>query len=326
MATLSRLDPKRLGTSSNRKVPVLVIFCRDPLEPSQADRAFTAELAAVERLALSFVLIDHDALVRGDEPDRVVRRVPEQSQPVLAVYRGWMVTPHAYRVLHHALAARNVQLINDPEQYCHGHYLPENYPIIEGETPRSVWLTGSLEIDRVMEVLASFGDAPVILKDFVKSRKHEWLDACFIPSAADRAAVERVVGRFLELQGEDLAGGLVFREFVEFERVGVHPKSGIPLGNEHRVFWLDGFPVFRSPYWPDGAYGSAEPPMERLSEVASGLRSRFFTTDLARRCDGQWMIVEIGDGQVSGLPSETDAAGFYEALREHWPNSEEPSY
>jgi hypothetical protein len=47
---------------------------------------------------------------------------------------------------------------------------------------------------------------------FVKSRKHEWTDACFIPSAADRSAVERVVNRFLELQGEELAGGLVFFE------------------------------------------------------------------------------------------------------------------
>ena len=36
-----------------------------------------------------------------------------------------------------------------------------------------------------MVLLKDFNDHPVIVRDFVKSRKHEWLDACFIPSAAD---------------------------------------------------------------------------------------------------------------------------------------------
>jgi hypothetical protein len=78
------------------------------------------------------------------------------------------------------------------------------------------------------------------VKDYVKSRKHEWLEACFIPDAGDRAAVERVVGVFVDRQGEDLAGGLVFREYVELRRVGAHPVSGLPLGREYRLFFLDG--------------------------------------------------------------------------------------
>ncbi len=141
-----------------------------------------------------------------------------------------------------------------PEQYRHGHHLPENYPIIRGHTPRSVWLRGDLGIDRIVDALAPLGDIPVIVKDFVKSRKHEWAEACFIPSAADREAVGRVVGRFLELQGDDLNEGLVFREFVEFEPVGVHPKSGMLLTEEYRIFWLDGSLDFWSPYWAEGDY------------------------------------------------------------------------
>jgi hypothetical protein len=31
------------------------------------------------------------------------------------------------------------------------------------------------------------------------------------------------------------------------------------------------------------------------------------------------MIVELGDGQVSGLPRESDALRYYEALSERWP-------
>jgi hypothetical protein len=165
-----------------------------------------------------------------------------------------------------------------------------------------------------VEALAPFGDAPVIVKDFVKSRKHEWAEACLIPSAADRGAVERVVGRFLELQGDDLAGGLVFREYVEFEPVGVHPRSGMPLTEEYRTFWLDGTPIFWGPYWEEGEYRASEPPIARFAGVAAAVQCRFFTMDVARRRDGGWMIVEIGDGQVSGLPRESDADGFYAAL------------
>jgi hypothetical protein len=298
---------------------MLLVFCRDPLEPVRPDRAFEAEIAAVERLGLPYVLVDHDALVGGDEPDRIVRRVPAHPGSRLAAYRGWMVTPPQYRVLYEALIARGIRPINDPDQYRHGHYLPENYPVIEGQTPRSLWFTGDLGIDRVMDALTRFGDGPVIVKDFVKSRKHEWGEACFIPSAADREAVGRVVGRFLELQGEDLNEGLVFREFVKFEPIGIHPKSGMPLTEEYRSFWLDGVPIDWAPYWDRGADRGSRPPIERFSGVAAAVRSRFFTMDVARRRDGEWMIIEVGDGQVSGLPRESDADRFYEALARAWP-------
>ena len=298
---------------------MLLVLCRDPLEPSRPDRAFEAEVAAIERLGLPHALVDHDALVRG-EPERAVRRVPEHDLPVLAAYRGWMVTAGQYRWLYEGLSARGVVLINDPDQYRRCHHLPESYPAIEGLTPRTVWLAGDLGIGRIMEALAPLGDAPVVLKDFVKSRKHEWAEACYIPSASDRGAVERVVGRFLELQGDDLAGGLVFREFVEFEPVGVHPRSGMPITEEYRIFWLDGRPISWSPYWEAGGYGGEGPPIDEFKGVAAAVQSRFFTMDVARRRDGGWMIVELGDGQVSGLPVGADPHRFYAALAGHWPD------
>jgi hypothetical protein len=138
--------------------------------------------------------------------------------------------------------------------------------------------------------------------------------------------VERVVGRFLELQGEDLDEGLVFREFVEFAPIGVHPKSGMPLTEEYRIFWLEGTPVSWSPYWEGAVYGDTGPPVERFSGVAAAVQSRFFTMDLARRRDGEWMIVELGDGQVSGLPGGSDIDQFYRALAGAWPGPPCPGH
>ena len=69
--------------------------------------------------------------------------------------------------------------------------------------------------DELTELLRGFGDDSVVLKDFVKSRKHEWAEACFIPRASDSDAAAKVVRRFVELQEDDLEGGFVFRAFVD---------------------------------------------------------------------------------------------------------------
>jgi hypothetical protein len=230
--------------------------------------------------------------------------------------------PDQYRSFYKALIGRGVRLLNDPEAYRHTHHLPESYEHIQEVTPRTVWLSiaGEVEIDRVMDVLQPFGEAPVILKDYVKSRKHEWKEACFIPSAANRAEVERVVRRFLELQGNDLNGGLVFREYVEFEPLATHSKSGMPLIQEYRLFYLNSCLLDCFEYWEEGDYSGVLPRTDQFDAVAQRVQSRFFTMDVAKRRDGDWMIVELGDGQVAGLPERADVTRFYERLRSLWPD------
>jgi hypothetical protein len=272
---------------------------------------------------LDAALVDYEALVLKGNPSKAVRRVDALAAPESALFRGWMLTPQQYKQLYAALGTRGLQLINTPSAYRHCHYLPECYPVIESFTPRSVWLTidRELSIDRVMALLRPFGTAPVIVKDFVKSQKHYWEEACYISSAADREAVERVARRFLELQGDDLNEGLVFREFVPFEPLAAHPRSGMPLSTEFRIFFLDGEPIYTTEYWEEGDYAGLRPPVDQFRQVAGEVRSRFFTMDIARRRDGEWMIVELGDGQVAGLPENADAVVFYQALVSHWPAS-----
>ena len=231
-------------------MPPLIVLCSDPLEASNPDRASAAgSLRAIEQMGFAISLIDFDALTRGASIAAVTRGTTQRETPVLGIYRGWMATPGRYEALYGALHAKGVCLINDPAAYRHAHYLPENYSLIAGRTPHSVWLTGELGLERIMDALKPFGDRPIVVRDFVKSRKHEWAEACFIPSAGDRREVERVVVRFLELQADDLCEGLVFREFVEFHPIGVHAKSGMPLTKEYRSFWLDGELLYLGQYW-----------------------------------------------------------------------------
>lgn len=295
-----------------------VVFCSDPLRPGRVDPDFEAEANAAAKSGFVVDTMNHEALVRG-RVDEAVERIGDRG-PSEAVYRGWMMSVPQYAALFEALVRKGTRLVNDPSGYEHCHHLPCSYPVIAARTPAAAWMEcgENVPMEAVHELLRPFGTKPVIVKDFVKSRKHEWRDACFIPDATDRAAVERVVSNFLERQGADLAVGLVFREFVELAPIGVHPKSGMPLGAEYRFFVLDGSPIVGADYW-DSADSVTPPDFESFRGVVNAVRNRFFTMDVARTRSGNWIILELGDAQVAGLPGDLEPDAFYGALRRHLP-------
>ena len=148
----------------------------------------------------------------------------------------------------------------------------------------------------------------------MKSCKHYWDEACFI-GQFDLEAVSRVTERFLELRGEFLEGGLVYREFLSLKPIGVHPQSSLPLTLEYRVFVLGGQILKVGNYWPEGDYQDHErPPEDWLQTVIGKIQSPFFSLDVALDTDERWWVIEVGDGQVSGLNSALSAEEFYPAL------------
>lgn len=279
---------------------------------------YEAEVAAAEKVGMTYSLINFERLVYDGRPTAAVVAVPPSDTGELCIFRGWMMTPAHYTALYEALQQKGLTLINPAVAYRHCHYLPDNYSIIEPYTAKSVWLpySGTLDMDAVMAALVPLGNKALILKDYVKSRKHEWVEACFIPSATSRADIERVVTRFLELQGEDLNEGLVFREFLPFRPLTTHSKSGMPLTVEYRYFVMDGEIKVLFPYWEEGEYEIDAPPLADFATVVRRVQSRFYTMDIAQHVDGQWFIVELGDGQVAGLPDTANPQQFYAALAE----------
>ena len=194
-----------------------VIFCADPLDKRQTDSAYAAEASAARETGFDVGLINFEALVYENDARQAVRTVAAASEPEPAFYRGWMLTGEQCAALYEALLARNVTLINDPAQYAFAHYLPENYPCdCPADAPDGLGAVGRRPPSaNSLHSSTRFGSSPLILKDYVKSRKHEWHEACFIPFRLRyMEAVERVVTTFVRRQGDDLNGGLVFREFV----------------------------------------------------------------------------------------------------------------
>ncbi len=292
-----------------------ILFLSHPLDPKAVDPAFKDEFRSARSAGLRCNLLDSESFDDG-EYSRAVQRVPKTNDEHMAVYRGWMLTVDQYSALYGALLKRGVRLINSPEQYSHTHHLPESYEVIRENTPRTAWTTtgSEFDLDEIMELLEPFGDRPLIIKDYVKSQKHRWDEACFIPSAADRTAVDRVTRSFIEHQDDGLIGGLVYREYIELEPLTAHSKSGMPLTEEYRIFFFDGRILCAAEYWEEGDYNSNLPSLDRFVAVASKVDSRLFSMDIAKQKDGNWIIMELGDGQVAGLPDRLDPNVFFGAI------------
>jgi hypothetical protein len=266
----------------------MILIPADPLRPRRPDEHFAPEAAAATAAGIPVALVDHDALTRPGGAAAAVARVPEAG---VATYRGWMVGAARYADLAAALAARDVALRTAPERYRRAHELPGWYPALAGLTPASVWTDGT---DRAAfeDCCRRLGPGPAVLRDYVKSMKHHWDEAMYVPDTADPAGAWRVAEAFLRLREDDLVGGLVLRRYERF------------ASPEVRSWWVDGACRLLSahPDTPDDL-----PPdtvdVPGLEAAMATLDLRFATADLVRRDDGRWRVVEVGDGQVSDRPA-----------------------
>jgi ATP-grasp domain, R2K clade family 3 len=290
---------------------MLIVFPANPVASNRPDPAFEEEVAAARTAGFVVGFANLESHFDGD----LSLRVPNGEGR--AMYRGWILRVEDYARLELGLAERGYRLLTTAASYQHCYFLPEWYAAVGCEmTPRSIWFPGrSFHMAEVKKrVQAEFGVGSIVLKDYVKSRKHEWFDACFLRSVADEAELERIVSNFLRLQGDALVGGLVFREFIEFKRIGFHSKSRMPLVREFRFFVFDGKLVTQAPYWGEGQYEGPTPSPEILTPVLPRIKSRFFAIDVAQKEDGAWLIMEVNDGGSAGIPEGSDVGEFYERL------------
>jgi hypothetical protein len=264
---------------------MLLIVPADPLRPRRADEHFAAEAAAARDAGADVAVIDHDALAGGGDPDRAVARVPAGED---AVYRGWMLHADGYAAMAAALARRGVTMRTAPDDYRRAHELPGWYAALRQVTPESVWTRGDTRagFDEARERL---GPGAAVLRDYTKSAKHHWHEAAYVPELTDADAAWRVASRLRELRGEDFTGGFVLRRFE-------------PLtAPEVRTWWFAGECRLTGPH-PDTPAATAEPGLAAVTPLVAALGLPFVTVDLARREDGEWRVVELGDGQVSDRP------------------------
>lgn len=289
------------------------------------DSAFAEEAEHAQEAGFEVGYVSLDMMFGADV---TIRKLPDGEGPVL--YRGWILKEGDYARLEEAIQERGRSLVTPTTEYTYAYHFPRWYEDLAGNTPQSIWVYQGPEMEAVVRdtvlpplLTRLFGDgAGAIVKDFVKSRKHEWWDACYIPDVGDTHNVMRVVNNFLQRQEEYLIGGLVVREYVRLRQIGIHTKSRLPLVNEHRFFLLNGQVLYQAPYWGEGDYSGLHPDENVVREALkvmmpkdpSRKRASFVAVDVAELDEGGWTIVEVNDGGTSGIPAGGDSRDFYRRL------------
>lgn len=221
--------------------------------------------------------------------------------PVIGRYHGWP----DYAELHHDVALAGGQLVNSAREHAWVADMGRWTEDMADVTP-TTWRFG--EEPR--------GPGPYVLKGAWKSRKDKWNELMYAATPAD---VVRIACRLMDdtLLGE---GDIWVRQYVPLERLGTG-INGVPLSNEWRVFALNGRPLAHGFYWeahrdqlerePD----ISDMPMALLADLCARVSCfiRFAAIDVARTADGEWIVVEVNDGQQSGL-NGVDAGKLYGAL------------
>jgi len=110
---------------------------------------------------------------------------------------------------------------------------------------------------------------------------------------------------FMELRGKLYTGGIVIKEYVNLKRYG-------ETTNEYRAFFINGqlLSLCRNSNQHDR---SNKVPIEFVYSF-NNLPSNYYTVDFGELDDGSWIVIEVGDGQVSGLSPSQNAFKFYEDI------------
>lgn len=269
------------------------LFCSNPLDKKIIDDDYADEYNAVKD-NLPCGLFSYDDFLNNK------LSLTQEKITGLTIYRGWMMKPDMYRRFYDALEKHDIILINSPEEYEKYHLFPNWYNDFQKDTIESICST-DCNIDNVMQ-LAKDLDGACVIKDYVKSRKHDWYDACFIKNIRDQKAATKILRNFIERQGSDLVGGIVIRKFEPLKLIGYHALSGMPLSEEYRAFVYAGQIIAFDKYWEQDINTSLSVSEKRwIKSVVKKVKSNFVTIDFARKENGDLVIMEFGDGQVSGL-------------------------
>ena len=242
------------------------IYPQSLLTPRLPDEAFQDEALALSKAGHIVTLIDSERL--STEPVTLKTIASEKT----VVHRGWMLSPTEYENFISSIEIAGGLPLSSTEKYLATHYLPNWYQIISDLTPETVVL--SLDSDWTSE-LRKLGWSKFFVKDYVKSLKTSV--GSIIQSPED---IQTVVAEMKKYRGT-IEGGLCIRRVEDFL-----------LETEQRYFVLKGKPYCVNP---------KEQIPDIVFECAKRINSQFFSVDVIHRADGQFRIVEIGDGQVSDL-------------------------
>lgn len=159
-----------------------------------------------------------------------------------------------------------------------------------------------------------------VLKGKTNSRKQEWNTRMYSDNW------NKTVNIYCELSKDSLIGSqdIIIRDYLPLKILGVNDITGQPFANEWRLWFLGSQLIWLSYYWsiapPETIFKQKidEKALTMASECAKiiACNTNFFVLDIAELKDGSWKVIEVNDGQMSGLPFKQDTAMYNRLFRE----------
>ena len=281
-----------------------LLFPCHSLDNKKVDDDYMEEHRAAKLQGHDCYLFNHDEFVRGEFKSDIP--VIENSRAIL-VLRSWMLNTPQYEELYDIIDKMGYEFINTPEQYKNCHHFPESYDYTKDYTSKAIFIK-EWDADILQDISDFFGGKSFIMKDFVKSAKY--VPGLFkMQGGITGEALLEKVEEFVEHRGKLFSEGLVFKEFENLKKYGENV-------NEYRLFFYENRLVSCSQNSNLKPLEGVVPLSTKFAEdIAFQIDSNFFTIDIAEKEDGTWMIIETGDGQVSGLSPDQNCLEFYASMQ-----------
>lgn len=196
-----------------------------------------------------------------------------------------------------SVAEQGSSLVNSWDEYRYISDLPAWVHALDDLTPAAYGIG----------VLDSLPEGEYFVKGETNSAKHDWLGSAYAP---DLDSLHTVISN---LKQHSVVGSqnLVIRPFVHYRQLAVM-ESQQPIFNEWRVFILNGKVMAKGFYWSKQQHLFAAETIQPLNQAAFdetlqtaisrvGRAVPFLVLDLAEKPDGSWQVIELNDGNMSGL-------------------------
>ena len=264
-------------------------------------KIFDRELKKEYNAVLSLDLFDVKMFNYNLWIDEKIIDIDDDIKSNKVIYRGFMMKPIEYENFYNDLSTHSINLITKPSEYSKMHIFHNIYDLIKDNTAKSLFFSLDERVN-INEIRNHFGK--FIIKDFVKSVKNDTFPKCF-SSSISQDDLDRYITEFKKYRGKLLTDGICIKEFLNF-------KYYVDRINEFRVFYMDGNILSISRNSLQVNY-SNEPPIELINKYRN-LPSNYYTIDFVELEDGNFKIMEVGDGQVSGLSDNQDYEVYYRAM------------
>ncbi|MBD2292837.1 ATP-grasp domain-containing protein [Anabaena sphaerica FACHB-251] len=224
--------------------------------------------------------------------------IPQYAEETQGILVGYIPELERYQAIYQAALDKGIKLLNNPLEHQIAQEFDMFYPLLQGLTPESVIITSTDECIKASELLGF----PVFVKGAIQSRKQQGWKSCV---ANNLEELTELTAKLLKLKYA-ARDRIIVRKLVNL-RYQRFANNGFPMGREFRCF-IYNHQILKYGYYWDGKDDlsklstAEEEQVLNLAILASQrLQVPYIAVDIGQLESGEWIVIEIGDGQFSGL-------------------------